>query len=61
MELEKKNLALEEHAFIHAHKLSSPVASISGLFNLMKKEEVADEGKSVLEPLNTALTVLKTW
>lgn len=32
-ELEKKNQVLEEYAFINAHKLRSPVASILGLIN----------------------------
>jgi len=36
-ELEKKNKALEEYAFINAHKLRSPVASILGLLNLLSK------------------------
>jgi signal transduction histidine kinase len=50
-ELEKKNKALEEYAFINAHKLRSPVASILGLINLMKKVQTTDEGKDVLEHL----------
>ncbi|CAN0501109.1 unnamed protein product, partial [Phaeothamnion confervicola] len=37
-ELEKKNTALEEAAFINVHKLRAPVASILGLANLLKKE-----------------------
>jgi light-regulated signal transduction histidine kinase (bacteriophytochrome) len=36
-ELEKKNKALEEYAFINAHKLRSQVASILGLINLISK------------------------
>lgn len=51
LELEKKNDALEEYAFINAHKLRSPVASILGLINLMNKIEVSDEAKKVLEHL----------
>jgi signal transduction histidine kinase len=50
-ELEKKNKALEEYAFINAHKLRSPVASILGLINLMKKVQTTDQGKDVLEHL----------
>lgn len=42
-ELEKKNKALEEYAFINAHKLRSPVASILGLVNLLQKSEQQDE------------------
>lgn len=41
--LETKNKALEEAAFINAHKLRSPVASILGLVNLMKTAASADE------------------
>lgn len=44
-ELEKKNIALEEYAFINAHKLRSPLASILGLVNLMKKSESPDDLK----------------
>ena len=50
-ELEKKNKALEEYAFINAHKLRSPVASILGLVNLLTKIPTTEEGKSVLEHL----------
>ncbi|MEO8474485.1 MAG: hypothetical protein ABI477_19945 [Chryseolinea sp.] len=50
-ELEKKNKALEEYAFINAHKLRSPVASIIGLINLMSKTTLDDEGRSVLTHL----------
>jgi len=50
-ELEKKNKALEEYAFINAHKLRSPVASILGLINLLNKTTLSDEGKSVLDHL----------
>jgi ligand-binding sensor domain-containing protein len=46
-ELEKKNHALEEYAFINAHKLRSPVASILGLANLLKKTPLNDEGKAI--------------
>jgi ligand-binding sensor domain-containing protein len=46
-ELEKKNKALEEYAFINAHKLRSPVASILGLVNLLNKAELNDECKVI--------------
>jgi ligand-binding sensor domain-containing protein len=46
-ELEKKNRALEEYAFINAHKLRSPVASILGLVNLLNKAELNDECKVI--------------
>jgi ligand-binding sensor domain-containing protein len=46
-ELEKKNLALEEYAFINAHKLRSPVASILGLVNLLSKTKLDPEAKEI--------------
>ena len=48
-ELEAKNAALEEYAFINAHKLRSPVASILGLTNLMKKIQIHDEARVVMD------------
>lgn len=42
-ELETKNKALEEAAFINAHKLRSPLASILGLVNLMKSAPMSEE------------------
>jgi len=50
-ELEKKNKALEEYAFINAHKLRSPVASILGLLNLLSKGDHKDETKVIHEHL----------
>jgi signal transduction histidine kinase len=50
-ELEKKNKALEEYAFINAHKLRSPVASILGLINLLNKTPLTGEGQSILDHL----------
>lgn len=47
-ELEKKNKALEEYAFINAHRLRSPVASILGLINLMRKVHLSDEAKGIM-------------
>lgn len=47
-ELEKKNIALEDAAFINAHKLRAPVASILGLANLLKNESMSDDGKKTL-------------
>jgi signal transduction histidine kinase len=57
-ELEKKNKALEEYAFINAHKLRSPVASILGLINLMRKVELNDEGKYIMSHLNDSTVKL---
>jgi signal transduction histidine kinase len=48
LELEKKNKALEEYAFINAHKLRSPVASILGLINLLKKVDLNKDAKDMM-------------
>ncbi len=37
-ELEKKNLALSEFAFINAHMLRGPLCRVIGLLNLMEKD-----------------------
>lgn len=47
MELERKNKALEEYAFINAHKLRAPVASILGLMDLLLKLELNEEAKYI--------------
>jgi light-regulated signal transduction histidine kinase (bacteriophytochrome) len=68
-ELERKNKALEEYAFITAHKLRSPVATILGLLNLLPKtncnierEEInrrlqhtADELDSIVSTITKAI------
>lgn len=54
VELEKKNDALEDAAFINAHKLRSPVASILGLVNLLKKEPLSEEAKDILSHLDSS-------
>jgi signal transduction histidine kinase len=46
-ELEKKNKALEEYAFINAHKLRSPVATILGLLNLISKTKLDPEALEI--------------
>ena len=46
-ELEKKNKALEEYAFINAHKLRSPVATILGLINLISKTKLDHDGAEI--------------
>ncbi|HYG04011.1 MAG TPA: two-component regulator propeller domain-containing protein [Chryseosolibacter sp.] len=51
-ELERKNKALEEYAFINAHKLRSPVASILGLVHLIGKTSLDDEGKEISRRLS---------
>lgn len=50
-ELESKNKALEEYAFINAHELRAPVASILGLINLMRTIELKEDEKIYLEHL----------
>ena len=57
-ELEKKNKALEEYAFINAHKLRSPVASILGLINLLNKMPASDENKPIMEHLQDSAVKL---
>ncbi len=49
VELEMKNKILEEYAFINAHKLRSPVATVLGLIMLFENEEVneAERGEIV--------------
>ncbi len=49
LELERKNKALEEYAFINAHKLRSPVASILGLINLMSKTELKGDAEPIMQ------------
>jgi light-regulated signal transduction histidine kinase (bacteriophytochrome) len=54
-ELERKNKALEEYAFINAHKLRSPVATILGLINLISKTRLDRDGAEINKKLqNTA-------
>ncbi|MBS1556336.1 MAG: HAMP domain-containing histidine kinase [Bacteroidetes bacterium] len=53
-DLQKKNDALEEYAWINAHKLRSPVASILGLVSLMKREEVTPEVRIMMNHLQTS-------
>jgi signal transduction histidine kinase len=57
-ELEQKNKALEEYAFINAHKLRSPVASILGLMNLMKKTPLNEETRLITEHLTQSTVKL---
>ena len=47
-ELEKKNKAAEESAFIIAHELRAPVASVLGLINLISKCKLDDEGRIIV-------------
>jgi signal transduction histidine kinase len=47
-QLEMKNKALEEYAFINAHKLRAPVASILGLIPIFKSLPLNSEGVEVV-------------
>jgi signal transduction histidine kinase len=47
-ELETKNRALQEYAFINAHKLRRPVASILGLVNIASKISLKEEDRSII-------------
>jgi signal transduction histidine kinase len=51
-ELERKNKVLEEYAFINAHKLRGPLASILGLINLLNKAELNHEARSIMEHMS---------
>lgn len=51
-ELENKNKALEEYAFITAHKLRAPLASILGLVALIDKFSLSTEDKVIVDHLN---------
>lgn len=53
-DLERKNKALEEYAWINAHKLRSPVASILGLMNLLKREKVDPETRIIMNHLTSS-------
>lgn len=53
-ELEKKNKALEEYAFINAHKLRSPVASVLGLINLISRTHLDEEARVITKHLQQA-------
>lgn len=50
-ELQKKNKALEEYAFINAHKLRGPLASILGLINLIGKTSLDAEARVINQHL----------
>lgn len=58
-ELERKNKALEEYAFINAHKLRRPLASILGLVNLMNKTTTAEDQDRIRNYLNESAQELE--
>lgn len=49
IELERKNKALEEYAFINAHKLRSPVASLLGLIHLLSKTNLKGDAEPIMQ------------
>jgi signal transduction histidine kinase len=51
-QLENKNKALEEYAFITAHKLRGPLTSIMGLVMLTEKIKLPEEDKIIISHLH---------
>jgi hypothetical protein len=60
IQLERKNKALEEYAFITAHNLRAPVASILGLVNLTSAITLDDDGKAIMNHLKSSTERLDT-
>ncbi len=54
LDLEKKNKALAETAFVNAHSLRGPVASILGLVFLLEKSALDEEVKEVITRLKAS-------
>lgn len=50
-ELANKNRALEEYAFITAHKLRAPLANILGLVSMIEKMKLSNDEKDVVSNL----------
>lgn len=50
-ELEQKNKALKEYAFLNSHKVRGPVASILGLTHLISETSLSEQDKKLLEYL----------
>jgi ligand-binding sensor domain-containing protein len=53
-QLERKNQTLEKYAFINAHELRAPVASILGLISLMQNLKLEEDEKIYLKHLETS-------
>jgi signal transduction histidine kinase len=51
-ELERKTKALEEYAFINAHKLRGPVATLLGLINLLNKADMNSEARHIVDHMD---------
>ncbi len=58
VELERKNTALEEYAFINSHKLRSPVASILGLVDVITNSDSFEDQKLVIGHLKESTEYL---
>ena len=58
IELENKNKALEEYAFINAHNLRGPVASILGLAALLERQSLDAETTEILRHLKSSTRLL---
>lgn len=56
-ELENKNQALAEYAFINAHMLRGPLCRIIGLINLMEKEPNRYSSQQIVQLKITALEI----
>ena len=50
-EIEDKNKKMNKYAFMNAHKLRAPIASILGLINLFGKEITEDDKKAMVRML----------
>ena len=59
IELERKNKALEEYAFINAHQLRAPLASILGLIHLVKKTDLSDKEREIVMRLEDSAQKLE--
>lgn len=53
-ELERKNKALEEYAFINAHELRAPVASILGLIDLIDRLELTEKDRELIDHMQAS-------
>lgn len=53
LELEKKNKALDEYAFINSHHLRAPVARILGLVELCSHMELPPEAQEIISRMKS--------
>jgi response regulator RpfG family c-di-GMP phosphodiesterase len=59
-DLEKKSKAAEESAFIIAHELRAPVASVLGLINLIMNSELNEDVRTIVTHLEASAENLNT-